>query len=268
MLISYADDSGTHKQAKIVCLGGFLGDADEWSSLDDAWKAVLGKPEWPSRIKVFHTVDCVQQDKEFREWSYAERLAIFGDLVNVILAFPNLRALGAAVVVDHFNNLSLSDLRLLAEDKKGTPLAFVFHLMMQEVISQGYKTWPGKRIGVAFENSDLTTEAEFRDLYIDYRDGFYRGDCLMPSPAFLPKSESPLQAADILAYSTYQIAMQNIFPTDYVPHFNVIPLFSRLLEGIIHDGGLYDAVALESLMKRVRTGDPSLIGNKKKRIQE
>jgi hypothetical protein len=61
--------------------------------------------------------------------------------------------------------------------------------------------------------------------------------------------------------------MQNYFPRDAAPSIDVIPPFMRMLNGIVHDGGIYDAVALEALLKRARANDPTLIGNKKKRQQ-
>lgn len=265
MLISYNDDSGTHDNSKIICLCGFLADADDWSKLDDDWQNVIHKPEWPSIIRAFHTVDCVAGGGEFRGWTYPQRLAIYGDLVNVIISSP-LQAIGAAVIVDAFDAISIEDRELFKKDKSATPLEFVFHLLMQQIIRKGAELSPAEEIGVVFENSNRDTEDKFRDLYIDYRDGFYLGERLKRSPAFLEKKESPLQAADILAYSTYQLALENHFPNDFIPYFDVIPGFMRMLKGVAHDGGIYDATALEALLKRARAKDPSLIGNKKKRL--
>jgi hypothetical protein len=240
MLISYNDDSGTHCDARVVCMCGFLADADEWSKLDEAWQTILDKPSWPSRIRAFHTVDCVHEEKEFASWNYAHRLALFGELVDVIMASP-VRAIGAAVIAPDFDSLSESDRALLRADKSNTALEFTVRYLMEQIVKRGYENWPSENIGVVFENCDRGKEAMIRDFYIDYRDGFYQGERLMRNPVFLDKSESPLQAADVLAYSTYQIVMQRYFPREFVPHFDVIPPFMRMLEGILHGGGLYDA---------------------------
>jgi uncharacterized protein DUF3800 len=264
MLVSFNDDSGTHDGAKIVLLCGFLADGDDWVKIDDPWQAVLHKPEWPSIIKAFHTADCVAGDGKFRGWSYAQRLAMLGDLVNVIVSLP-VMAIGAAVIVGDYNALSAADREPFEKDKSATPLEFVFHLQMQQIIHRGNELKHTDQIGVVFETCDRATENKFSDMYIDYRDGFYLGERLLSRPLFLDKKQPGLQAADILAYSTYQLVMENYFPRDAAPHFDVIPAFMRMLEGIVHDGGLYDAAAFEALLKRVRAKDPSLIGNKKKR---
>ena len=265
MLVSFNDDSGTHDGAKVVLLCGFLADGDDWLKIDAPWNAVLSKQEWPSVIKAFHTFDCVDGVKEFLGWSYAQRLAMLGDLVNVIVSLP-IMAIGAAVIVRDFNALSLEDRELFKKDKKATPLEFIFHLQMQQIIHKGVELKHADQIGVVFETSKPATEDRFRDMYIDYRDGFHLGDRLLGRPLFLDKKQPALQAADILAYCTYQLVMQNYFPSDAAPTFVMAP-FMRMLDGIVHDGGIYDATALESLLRRARANDPSLIGNRKKRQQ-
>lgn len=266
MLVSYNDDSGTHEGAKIIALCGFLAEASEWETLDQSWHPILAKPEWPSRVSAFHTVDCANQDGEFKNWSYSYRLALFGDLITAICA-AKVRAIGAALIVEHFNALPRADLDLLTAEKMGTPLEFLFHLLMQQIVHRSYEFWPVEEVGVVFENSKRDTEDQFRDLYINYRDGFYRGERLMRSPAFLEKKHSPLQAADVLAYSTYRLAITNYFPKDADHYFDVIPPFERMLQGIVYGGGLYDSDALNKLLNRIKSKDPSLVGNRKFRQQ-
>lgn len=264
MLLSYNDDSGTHDGAKVILLCGFLATSDTWGDVEQSWQSVLSKPEWPSIINAFHAADCVNGNGEFRRWTYPQRLAIFGDLVNVIVSLP-LLAIGAAVIVNDFKALTIQDREFFKKDKKATPLEFVLHLQMQQIIHRGAELNPAEEIGIIFENSNRKTENKFRELYADYRDGFRLGERLVGSPLFLKKKYPHLQAADLLAYSTYQLVMKNYFPQDANPYFDVIPPFMRMLQGIMHDGGLYDAVAFESLLKRIRAEDPSLIGNKRKR---
>jgi len=263
MLLSYNDDSGTHDETKVMVLCGFLATPDTWRSVEQAWQAILNKSEWPAVIKAFHAVDCVNGHGEFRGWTYSQRLAMFGDLVNVIVSSP-LLAIGAAVIVQSFEALTVQDRELFKKDKKATPLEFVFHLQMQQIIHRGFDLNPAEEIGVIFEHSNRETENKFHELYADYRDGFRHGERLVGSPLFLEKKYPHLQAADLLAYSTYQLAMKNYFPREANPYFDVIPPFMRMLQGVMHDGGLYDAVAFESLIKRIRAEDPSLIGNKRK----
>src|ERR1019366_2305906 len=125
MLISYNDDGGTHKGAQIITLCGFVAEGDLWGEFDKKWKAVLHQAGRPSKVKAFHGYDCVHQDGEFRPWSYAECLALFGDLVNVILEF-DIRVIGAAVVPSHMAALSPENADMLKSEKMGEPLELVF----------------------------------------------------------------------------------------------------------------------------------------------
>lgn len=264
VLLTYVDDSGTHKKSNIVALCGFIADGDAWEKLGDAWEAVLDRPEWPSRITEFHSFDCVQGDHEFAPpWTYAQRLALYGDLVSVIVENASLRAIGSAVVVPHFHALSPEDAALLSAERMGAPLEFTFHLLMQQIVHRSYEYWPSEEVGVVFNNFQRDIEAQFRELYIAYRDNFEFGERLMRSPAFLAsKGTTPLQAADLLAYGTYRLALENYFPAELEPDFRVIPPFMRMILEVPSGGGIYDNDALKRLLNRVRAKDPSLIGNK------
>lgn len=264
VLLTYADDSGTHSGSKILALCGFLADAAVWEQLDDRWKAVLNKPEWPTRVTEFHTYDCVRGEGEFvPPWTYAQRLALYGDFVSLLITCGDLRAIGSAVVPSHFEGMSADDLGILKSERMGTPLEFAFHLLMQQIIHRSYEYWPSEEVGVVFDNSNREVEAKFRELYIAYRDNFKLGERLMRSPEFLSgKDATPLQAADLLAYGTYQVSLENYFPSDLEPSFPVIPAFMRMIQGVAHGGGIYDTDALKRLVNRVHSKDPSLIGNK------
>lgn len=264
MLLTYVDDSGAHGGSKILALCGFLADATVWEKVDDAWKAILDKPEWPTRVTEFHSFDCVRGEGEFvPPWTFPQRLALYGDFVNLLIASGDLRAIGSAVVPSHFADISADDLAMLKSEEMGTPLEFAFHLLMQQIIRRSYDYWPSEEVGVVFDNGNRDVEARFRELYIAYRDNFELGERLMKSPAFLSsKDTTPLQAADLLAYGTYQIAVESYFPSDMEPGFPVIPAFMRMIQGVAHGGGIYDAGALNRLLNRVRSKDPTLIGNK------
>jgi hypothetical protein len=266
MLISYNDDAGSHANAKIVALCGFLGSLDDWAKMDAPWRDVLHKRSWPSRIKAFHTVDCVNGFGDFSGWTYAQRLAMFGDLVSVLLSFP-IHAIGAAIVVEHLNALTEDEWKIFKGDRKSTPLEFIFHLQMQQIVRKGSQIDSTEEIGVAFENTNRATERLFTDIYIDYRDGFYGAEKLMRSPAFIEKKYPAMQAADMLAYCTFQLAMENYYPKTSVPNFDVMPPFQRMIEGVMHDGGIYDADALRSLLVRIKANDPTVIGNRRKRLE-
>jgi hypothetical protein len=101
----YFDDSHTHEGAKILSVCGFLADPRIWSDVDQDWKKVLDKSDWPKKPAEFHMYDCVHGYGEFEGWSEAERLAIYGDMVGV-LSQVNLIAIGSGIDIDAFRSLA------------------------------------------------------------------------------------------------------------------------------------------------------------------
>lgn len=104
MRFGYCDGSGTHRGSKVLCVAGLVGDKDGWIDFDERWNRVLDKPEWPSRIRAFGTFNCARQREEFADWPFAERLALFGDLVGVIIDSREIQAIGSTALIDHLEN--------------------------------------------------------------------------------------------------------------------------------------------------------------------
>jgi hypothetical protein len=60
----------------------------------------------------------------------------------------------------------------------------------------------------------------------------------------------PLQAADMMAYSSFRFHMENRYPNQTAPDFKVTPLIQRLVEKMGSQGALWDAVTLERIYRR------------------
>jgi hypothetical protein len=76
----------------------------------------------------------------------------------------------------------------------------------------------------------------------------------MFSPALLlgiAEHSPPLQAADMLAYSTYRFELQRRFG-EKDGDFPVIPAFTRFITSVAADGGGYDLEALKKLVVMIR----------------
>jgi hypothetical protein len=65
---------------------------------------------------------------------------------------------------------------------------------------------------------------------------------------------SPIQAADVLAYTTYRWLLNERHLTEEEPYFPIMPAFLKMLHGMMHsaDGGAYDLKALHTLVEVVR----------------
>jgi len=262
VVLGFADGSGSHTgslrgPAKVRCIGAFIGDESAWLDFDKRWNAVLAKPEWPSQVTRFHSYDCVNQIGEFRDWSYAQRLAIFGDLVGVIVDSPQIIGVGSSNIIDHFQGLPPADLNLLKSEHLGTPLEIVCQFLFQRIITRTRERFgESEQIALTFDNEPAPDGDEYSKLYAEYAARYpLSGTLALKSLHFASGKDLPaLQAADIFSYTTYQWEMDTHYPKNAEPHFPVIPAFLRMVEAIEPEGGRYNLDGLRGLVSMIKAG--------------
>jgi hypothetical protein len=260
VIFGFADGSGSHTggtrgPAKVRCIGAFLGDKDAWIDFEERWNKVLDKPEWPSRIRKFHTYDCVNQIEEFKDWRYAERLGLFGDLVTVITESPNIVAIGSSNIIDHFQSLPAADFELLKSEHVGTPAEIVCQHLFQRIISNTRKRFgESERVALTFDIEPRPDSEEYFKLYNEYTTRHFHSDTLaFKSLNFASALDfPPLQAADIFSYTTYQWEMETYYPQDARPYFDVLPVFLRMVKAIEPDGGRFNLEGLQGLVALIK----------------
>jgi hypothetical protein len=77
---AYLDES-EDSSSGIYAVGGFVGHAEVWDSLEPQWLSDL-----PSGVTLFHATDCFTGNNEFAGVSIADRVAVLNRLTNVIAA--------------------------------------------------------------------------------------------------------------------------------------------------------------------------------------
>lgn len=249
VLFGWFDDSSSHLQSKITTLCGFVGDRESWADFDVRWNAVLDKPCWPHRPKEFHMYECIRGE-EFAGWRFAEKLALVGDLVGVLNESVGLFGIGCGVVNEIFSQISEADRELLKANGLGTSTHLLFQLCMQQIVHWTKINWNGEKVSFFLDNADASRALLYMDLYAHYFRSAQFGPYLGASGMGDSSENTPLQAADLLAYGTYQMAMDEKYPG--VPHdFPVIPTFRRLINNSPAEGIAYDLESLQKLISRI-----------------
>jgi len=258
VLVGYFDDSNSHAGSKIFSLCGFLADYRWWEDFDSQWQKILDKPDWPKRPREFHAYDIAHGYGEFERWSFAERLAFFGDLTG-LLAECNLLALGSLCYTDAYYNRTDEEKALLAKGNLFGPIDFVFqYLVSQAIVSTrnyGRAHTPPvefEELAFVFDESDRSTKKQFLALFDHMRAKHPHGKMLSSITFEASHKKSPLQAADMLAYTTYQWHLKQMFPSQSDFGFPIIPGFLRLIQNVAAEGGVYTEDAMQRLMLQER----------------
>ena len=253
VIVGYFDDSHTHKGAKVLSLCGFLADPRIWSGYDQECNKILDKKDWPNRPSEFHTCDCVHGYKEFAGWSLAQRLAIYGDMVG-LLCETNLIAVGSGIVVDAFENLSAEHKLLLAQGGFFSPVDLVFQCLLQfaidATVNYGKTHTPPvlDDLGLLFDQSDPEVALNYHRLYAHVR-AKHRSASILTGITFgSSKKFTPLQAADMLAYTTCEWLVKEHFPAQSDFNFPILPAFMRMIENVAATGGMFSERAVMTLI--------------------
>jgi hypothetical protein len=261
VLYAYMDPSGTHVGSPAISISGFLADESTWIAFDSAWWKVLRKPSWPSQLSRFHMVDCVHCDGEFFEgrWRFAERLALYGELVEVIRS-SGIKPISASVV-DCFSQLASEDLALLQQDnnKLGTPLDLVFHMITQQISRRVLERDLNETVGLLFDQDDSTREDYFARFIQQYKHSYYLSDAFSAFGFGDSRRVSPLQAADLLAYATHHLVQRDeSMPGYHEPDFPVVKAFWNMLVDLalnpltVPDGQAINLRGLKDLVQKVK----------------
>jgi hypothetical protein len=253
VIVGYFDESSTHEGSKVISLCGFLADPRIWEDFDQAWKKVLNRRDWPNRPCEFHMYDCVRGLGPFLGWSLAERLAIYGDMVT-LLCDTNLIALGSAIVVDAYKQLSDEHKHLLALGGLSEPIDLIFQHLVQIAISATVRYGNihnppvVEQLALLFDEVDPSVASRYYKLYSHINGRDRRGRILAGIGFGNSEKFTPIQAADMLAYTTYRYTLKRYFPSEPEFEFPINAPFMRLIENIATDGGVFSDTALMTLI--------------------
>lgn len=241
MLTAYFDDSGTHRDSKIVLYGGLIGhDEKHWRVFDAAWKAKLADPlpqvNKPP-LRRFHMTDCMANVGEFSDYSEPERDAVIHDFRQIILN-SGLYGYACAVHLPDWDQVVGS--RSL--DGLKDPEFYCMSSVIQWSTSQ-YILGPEK-VALVFDDIQEKREVNER-LFAMYHEArnMNVGREVLTGISFLPSIKFVgLQGADMVAWETYNHAREWLQdrskPTR--PHLTPLAESGRFLAHIATANAVHD----------------------------
>jgi hypothetical protein len=224
MILAYLDESGTHDQAKIVVMAGFLASYGTWRKFEKRWQRVLN-PDGGKRV--FHATDCLGRDGhgDFDGWPKKER----DDLVNGLI--PVLKKHSRASFACAF---SVQDYEEVVPEWIRRKWQHPYYVCMFTVLNAIYinraKLPPLGREKIAFV---FARKPKFVGLLTDLYDSLkYSGvlfrDILGKMTADgTPEDDIPIQAADLFGYLVRTFHEKDYFQRDSA-HPRTIDLINRL----------------------------------------
>lgn len=208
VLKAYFDDSGTHAGSKVVVWAGFMASSDEWAQFEVDCAALFKT----HHISHFHAVEVEHNMGEFRDrrhWNEARRDLLGGDFRRLIAA-RNIIGIGAAVRVDAWEKIATQG--MIARFVNPIYLAFehcmqiTLHWAEQATIQQ---TGVVEKVAFFFDSREGEA-ARCHDIASNFDGRWTRSEWYEGLSFVKMRSTFPLQAADMLAYETYQLEAARI----------------------------------------------------------
>lgn len=186
---TYFDESGTHDDSLVTCVGGISAKRSSWISICNQWGCVLKK----YNVKAYHASDLNVRKGEFLGWDEDKRKSFVSKLLKIIKSEGNLFGMGCVIsrelfneVSEKFPNVPLSPYTLCVEyaciiagctamgKKQWSPMAIVFEdglkhktptidhtlrLLRKPQFKKDYKiqsiTWQQKEGVIPFQLADM-----------------------------------------------------------------------------------------------------------------
>lgn len=197
MLVGYFDESGTHANSPAVCLAGYVATVEKWATFKREWRLVLQD----FGIGYFHMTDWEKRSKQFKGWDDEKRIELFQRLV-LVLRKTFRRGFSATVNLSDYDRERFKSIRpyvLCVLQCLRSVGAWAHNAKPSAPIIYILETGAGYNRAVDFVRQYILEERKRKDFF------WFDSITLASKEEF-----SPLQAADILAYESWEEVCNSI----------------------------------------------------------
>lgn len=227
ILAAYLDDSGTHAGSGWVVAAGGVASVKQWMKLSRTWERTIAP--WKLEKEYFRMADFVNGVGDYSAWSQELRAARLNRLIEIIN--KNIRLLvGNAVKEADFAEA----FRRCPSVKIGTAYRFCAFLALPAVNAWREKSPRREPVDFVFESGNKLMNEYGRILAQIGSEEGPREKFGVASMTVGHKRDMPaLQAADVIAYSTYKCLVGERITPPYLEKA-LARLFENKKEGIAH----------------------------------
>ena len=233
------------EKPSVIAVCGFIAPKEYWIRLTERWALAILNPELPSVLRRFHAFDCVHGIEEFASWNLADRLALWGDLVGILID-SELAAVGSVLICEHF--YALSD---AMQKRLRNPYHLPVEMCIQSTLTKVRTELPEEHVGLFFDNENRPIADESHIRYGLYSQDPNWNSNLAGFAQVSSYDAVPLQAADLLAYGSFRWHKKAFYPDTPDLDFPIMPAFGRLLANVEACGVVYEEKALAALTSQI-----------------
>jgi hypothetical protein len=199
MIQAYIDEGGTHDQAKVIAMSGFLSSYKRWGKFEKEWNDTLNPPEEPRPQKplVFHATDCLGAEgyKDFKDWSKARRSKLVDKLVPIVKK-RTLFSFSCAFSLQEYEEVVPEWIK---KQMKHPYYVCMFTIANVLKINRPKFSFSNEKIAFVFAHKPKFVGL-LSDLYDNLKQSEALSDILGKMTIGCPEEDIPLQAADLLCY--------------------------------------------------------------------
>jgi len=248
MLRAYFDESGTHGDAPITVIAGFVATAEVWAALEAEWSKLLS-PLAELGVTWFHLVDCQHGRKQFDRVRREIREDLIANLADVV-SRHDVSAVWAGVNVEEFDRLATPEFR----QRFPKPYDLCFDEVVRQIWWWSRHNAQGERVPLMFA---VQEEYEKRNIqaYQAWRAHPRAGELLGSLTFDFPKNVVPLQAADFIAGETAkEWTGREYGEMSLRTGFQLNPTLQKITQRrAMHAGGLFSTEGLKTAIARFMT---------------
>jgi hypothetical protein len=264
MLHAYLDDSGTHADSPLCVISGYFGSEKKWTRFDAKWRSVLDS----FGIEEFHANRFWSafdggNVSEYRGWDKEQARRFIGELLNVIQDSHRIFPVSCSVHMEEWHKLTKDERayltgarhddngELLTSGAPNKPYFLPFLTTISTVLD-----YCNPEHTVDFSIDDSPHFSGYASRYFREIKSWDVGNFKRMGEIFFVDSKKapPVQAADLLAYESYQYGMARLAVNMKVVNPSpVLHAAIRNLRNLQNDSKMFEKYGFDLVLKVFRS---------------